>query len=179
MKQSKKYRRAIRKRNTRKKQKIIRTRKRYQKRKRVTRKKTGGGWFGNDDDYNDKSTLGSTNSGVIVHGTPYDPDEKRLQMTGFQGPARGRLGAHIIEDDIEQANREAAFLRHQKELERDRQMDTLDYKNRQGVRDANRGYFTKLALKSLRGEPRTWKDWMPGFGLGYNVQTEQQDTVDY
>lgn len=178
MKQSKKYRRAIRKRNTRKKQKIRRTRKRYQKRKRVTRKKRGGGWFGNHDD-NDNSGLSSTNSGVIVHGTPYHPDEKRLQMTGFQGPARGRMGAQIIEDDIEQSNREAAFLRQQEELEREKRMDTLDYENREGVRDANRGYFTKLALKSLRGEPRTWKDWIPGSGLGYNVQTEQQDTVDY
>ena len=178
MKQSKKYRRAIRKRNTRKKQKIIRTRKRYQKRKRVTRKKTGGGWFGNDDS-NDNSSLSTTNSGVIVHGTPYDPEEKRLQMTGFKGPARGRVGSQIIEDDIEQSNKEAALLRHQKELEKERQMETLDYENRQGVCDANRGYFTKLALKSLRGEPRTWKDWIPGFGLGYNVQTEQQDPIDY
>ena len=175
MKQSKKYRRAIRKRNTRKKQKIRRTRKRYQKRKRVTRKKTGGGWFGNDD-Y--KSGLGSTDSGVIVHGTPYDPEEKRLQMTGFKGPARGRVGAQIIESDIEQTNREAALLRHQKELEREERLKTLDYENRQGVRDANRGYFTNLALKGIRGEQRTWNDWVP-FGLGYNVQTEQLDPIDY
>lgn len=168
MKQSKKYRRALRKRNTRKKQKIRRTRKRYQKRKRVTRKKKGG-WFGYEED-NNKSSLGHIDSGVVVHGRPFDPDEQRLKRIGFKGPAQGREGAKLTHYDIEQSNREAALLRHKKELEREERLKTLDFQNRERVRNANRGYFTNLSLKGIRGEPRTWNDWVP-FSLGYNVIT--------